>query len=637
MADTDLLFQKGPLLGSPVHLVFGDDGGAPPVTDAHVEGRITLVRPIAGGRVRLGIRASGRITLVRPGVGGTVRYDSNTDRPLVGGALTFFQDSVDRQTDLRGSYQDGVHTPSGPRVRFQDGARMQDSQPVVFEDALRFHNDHATGFQDGAPLGWKSTSRFQDAERAVRLDRGGQFQDGIKLRWQSTSSFQDAWRDRRADLSGRFQDAVPHIVILDDEFGIGAPLWAHLERGRFQDAMRPPPGRSWYPPEPPEPEPCYDPSTDLVFDLRWVASADLLFACDYTEDPEQPGALIVVPTRDVYMTLNAVTLKRLSDNLILPAQGIELSIDADSYTWGWSASFAGAEEVALVETALAPDTGDPVEVELSINGQAIRLLTDPISRERRFARKTLRVPGRGLAAELDAPSAPQMVFSQASDRTAAQLAEEALQVNGVGIGWGVDWQLTDWYVPGGNWSHQGTHISAVMEIAAAAGGYVQPHMTSRTLRILPRYPAAPWDWPDMEPDIELPVAPVTVEGIEWVRMPAYNRVYVFQEGGSVRGRVTRAGTDGATEAPQIAHPLITAGDAVLQAGTAALSNTGKQAMVSLRLPVLEETGLILPGKLVRYVDGSKTRLGLVRSTSVSWERPVLRQTIKLETHILEAA
>lgn len=636
MADTDLLFQQGPLLGSPVDLVFGDDGGEIPAVDAHVAGFITFRRPGPTGLVRLGIKAAGAITFVRPGAVGVVRYNSDTDRPLVGGALTFFQDGVDQQTDLRGIYQDGVHTPSGPRVRFQDGARMQDSQPVVFEDALRFHNDHATGFQDGVPLGDSAGQTFQDADR-LRGDHRSGFKDGVKLRWASLSLFQDGLRGSRRFATTRFQDAVPHIVILDDGFGIGAPLWAYQERGRFQDAMRPPPGRSWYPPEPPEPEPCYDPSTDLVFDLRWVASADLLFACDYTEDPEQPGALIVVPTRDVYMTLNAVTLKRLSDNLILPAQGIELSIDADSYTWGWSASFAGAEEVALVETALAPDTGDPVEVELSINGQAIRLLTDPISRDRRFARKTLRVPGRGLAAELDAPSAPQMVFSQASDRTAAQLAEEALQVNGVGIGWGVDWQLTDWYVPGGNWSHQGTHISAVMEIAAAAGGYVQPHMTSRTLRILPRYPAAPWDWPDMEPDIELPVAPVTVEGIEWVRMPAYNRVYVFQEGGSVRGRVTRAGTDGATEAPQIAHPLITAGDAVLQAGTAALSNTGKQAMVSLRLPVLEETGLILPGKLVRYVDGSKTRLGLVRSTSVSWERPVLRQTIKLETHILEAA
>jgi len=35
---------------------------------------------------------------------------------------------------------------------------------------------------------------------------------------------------------------------------------------------------------------------------------------------------------------------------------------------------------------------------------------------------------------------------------------------------------------------------------------------------------------------------------------------------------------------------------------------------------------------VRYADGADTRLGLVRSTSIDWARPVLRQTLSVETH-----
>lgn len=337
------------------------------------------------------------------------------------------------------------------------------------------------------------------------------------------------------------------------------------------------------------------------------------------------------------MTYNNLTLKRVAGNVPLPALGISLSIDDNSFTWAWSANFSGTREVADVMAALDPDSGDPVEVELDINGVAYRLLTDPVDRQRQFARSTLRVPGRGLAAELDSPSARQMVFSQAAARTAQQLANEALQVNGVGIGWDVDWGLTDWLVPGGAWSHQGTHRTAVSEIAAAAGGYVQPHRTARTLRVLPRYPAPPWEWSSLTPDIELPSGPVVVEGIEWQRLPDYNRVYVQGEGQGVRGQVTRAGTAGDVDAPMFVHPLITAADAARQAGTNILSKTGKQALVTLRLPVLDETGVILPGKLVRYVDGATTRLGLVRSTAVSWQRPQLRQTIKLETHILEGA
>jgi hypothetical protein len=53
-----------------------------------------------------------------------------------------------------------------------------------------------------------------------------------------------------------------------------------------------------------------------------------------------------------------------------------------------------------------------------------------------------------------------------------------------------------------------------------------------------------------------------------------------------------------------------------------LADVGRQAMVSLRLPVLPETGIIVPGKFVRYVDGGTTRLGLTRS--VLWRAAAQR-------------
>lgn len=59
--------------------------------------------------------------------------------------------------------------------------------------------------------------------------------------------------------------------------------------------------------------------------------------------------------------------------------------------------------------------------------------------------------------------------------------------------------------------------------------------------------------------------------------------------------------------------------------------------MSLRLPVLAETGIIPPGKFVRYVDGGVTRIGLVRSTSAAIERTedklTIWQTIGVETHV----
>ena len=83
----------------------------------------------------------------------------------------------------------------------------------------------------------------------------------------------------------------------------------------------------------------------------------------------------------------------------------------------------------------------------------------------------------------------------------------------------------------------------------------------------------------------------------------------------------------------VTDPLITHADAARQRGLAILSDSGHQARITLKLPVLAETGLIKPGQFVRYVDGPTTRLGLVRSTALEWQFPKMRQSISLETHI----
>ncbi len=327
---------------------------------------------------------------------------------------------------------------------------------------------------------------------------------------------------------------------------------------------------------------------------------------------------------------NHITLHRVDTGAAIEADAFSMSLDVDSWTWAWSASLPAAA-LALIEPG---GDGDPVDIETSINGVAFRLCAESYSRERSFGKARIRVQGRGRAAILDAPYAPTLNHFSAAPLNAQQLAALALTINGVGIGWDVAWGLEDWAVPGGTWNIQGTYIAAVQDIVRAAGGYVQPHRTAATLRVLPRYPATPWTWNTLTPDFELPSAVASVEGIEWRSLPAYDRIFVGgTTGAGVLGQVTRAGTAGGSVAPMVTHPLIANAIAARQRGLAELSNTGRQALVTLRMPVLAETGIIQPGALVRYVDGPTTRLGLVRSTAVSWDRPVLRQTIGLETHV----
>ncbi len=352
----------------------------------------------------------------------------------------------------------------------------------------------------------------------------------------------------------------------------------------------------------------------------------------------EPGApttdehgTIIVPILRTYIVSNSQSLTLASTGQVIPASGISLGIDADSWVWGWQASVPGG-----YLSVLQADPGDLVEVIANINGNLFRLAVEHIQRDRRFAKSTLAISGKGRAAWLAAPYAPVANRTNVSAMSAQQLMASALMDNGVPIGWDLDWRITDWTVPAGVWSHSGSSMEACLTIAEAAGAYIQAAPYEQVLQVLPRYPAAPWHWNDLTPDFDLPEDVCVTEGIQWMDKPAYNTVFVAGQADGVLGHVTRAGTDGGLAAPMVTDPLMTHADAVRQRGTRILSDTGRQAHITLSMPVLEETGIIPPGQLIRYHEGGKTHLGLSRSVAVSAQFPKIRQNIVLETHVLQS-
>lgn len=348
-------------------------------------------------------------------------------------------------------------------------------------------------------------------------------------------------------------------------------------------------------------------------------------------DPEGTEALVVIPIQRVYIVVNSVTLMRVDGSVVIQTLNMSMSLDVDSWTWSASATIPGR---ALED--VSPNTnGDPVELEAVVNSVAYRFLVESVTRDRSFNQSAIKIGMRGKTALLDTPYSPVQTFGNTGARTMAQLAGDVLTLNGTPLGWTVNWLPDDWLVPAGVFAHQGSYISAINTLAAAAGAYVLPHRTSQEFSIVPRYPTAPWGWSGLTPDFELPSAVTVQESIEWVNQPVYNRVFVSGTGHGVLGQVTRTGTAGDLPAPMITDPLITDVIAARQRGLPVLAATGRMAKVSLRLPVLSATGIIQPGKLVRYTDGADVRLGLTRSVSVSVGQNAtdLRQTISLETHL----
>ena len=64
-----------------------------------------------------------------------------------------------------------------------------------------------------------------------------------------------------------------------------------------------------------------------------------------------------------------------------------------------------------------------------------------------------------------------------------------------------------------------------------------------------------------------------------------------------------------------------------------IAESGRLIRQSLTLMVLPATGVIKPGRLLRYTDAAgQTRLGLVRATTLNWAFPALTQTITVQSH-----
>lgn len=559
---------------------------------------------------------------------GEVRYASRTQRPTVGQTAHEWQQAAQREDGAAQSQQDATATPAGwgavwQRAGVSVHGIAHHLPPVLVAAPLQ----RRTGQQQAMPLHAATWFCHEDATSISPMSLAV-FQNATRLRDATRFAHQDGDRGKRAGRLALWQNARPLTQRQGSDFQSASrrPVgWP----GRYHDAMRPPPGISvWVIPEPPAPQPCYTPSAHLLFAALAPADSHLLFVCRNHIDPPPDGEPVVVPVRRVYLVINNVTLHRLPDGLPVPVFSLSLALDAASWTWGFDALLPAA-----AENLVAPGSnGGPVELLASVNGTAFRVLAESISRERIFGDASIRISGRGRNAVLAAPYAPVMTFSNTEGRTARQLMDDVLTVNGIPLGWAVDWGLTDWNVPAGAFAQQGSWIDALTAIAGAAGGYLIPHPSAQSIRVRHRYPVAPWEWSTVTPDFVLPVDAVARESLRWLEKPAYNRVFVSGQDVGVLGQVTRAGTAGDVLAPMVVDPLITEAAAARQRGIAVLADTGQQIEVSLRLPVLAETGIIEPGAFVEYQDGSVTRLGLVRSTQVEAGLPEVWQTLGVQAY-----
>lgn len=346
--------------------------------------------------------------------------------------------------------------------------------------------------------------------------------------------------------------------------------------------------------------------------------------------PENPDAgseplYTILPAR-VYMQAHDISARRVADGVALPIFSADLA--ADFWSFCWNGSISGPAELFDL---CAPVADLPPLLAVLIDGVEVRFMAEQRRREQAFGRTRVTVSGRSTTALVGAPWRAATTRAAAADRTAQQLALEALDLLGVNLAW----EITDWLVPGGVWSHQGTPLGAVQAIAEAAGAAVLSHRTDATLIVRHPYPVAPWGWAAAPPDVEIaPDALVTVSSAEEGGQ-ALTGVYVTGTSAGVVGFVKRTGTAGDALAPMVTNPLITHADAARQRGLAILGATGRKRGVQIEMPLLTgsgQPGLLEPGQLVR-VSATTPWTARVRGVRLSAALPRVRQAVTLEQHL----
>lgn len=617
----DLIFDRPRATSG--NLVFGDDGIEPPVVDADAL-IVGAFEPLVGAFVGSVPTVARIVGEFEPLVGViAAAYDSNTQRPTVGQRAAPWQVAdKPNQPGVEAGHRDAAHGPTGWAAFWERAtgapAGIEHRLPDVFK---RAPVDHLARFQDATGVHGGAHFLHQDATR-VHARRDGVFQDGSKVRDSTDFRHQDGDRTKRPSRLVLWQDAQALRAIRGTDFQGATPSprgWTSF----FEDGVPPPPGLSLPPVDPPIPPGCYTPSGELVFSWPWgYGGAGLVFQCGDYVPPV--SAQFVIPLLKVYMTVHTLVAELLPS--LEPVVLREVAIASDDDGFGWSFSGNGPEHLL---DQLAPLSGLPRQIRVTLDGISWVFAVQSLSRSRRFGEHRVAVQGASVTALLGDPYMPEQTWLDANGATAQQLVAQALQFTGVGI----QWDITDWYVPPGVWSFQGTPLAAALRVAEAAGAVLRSHRTDSELIFAPRYPVMPWEWGSTAVNVEMPAAVISTDELRPDARPDYNAVYISGQAGGVLGHVRRVGTAGDLLAPQVTDSLITHADAARQRGRAVLGAGGKKLIQTVTMPLLTggtNPGLVPPGYLVQVNDIDEVWRGLVRGISVNAALPTVRQTISIE-------
>lgn len=623
-SDVLLVFEKAAGVADPlvVNLTFGETSGPPPGTayDATFTATFKLRGSIA------------------------VNYDTAVWRGVSASVVAPSQQAAATRTVTAAAWKSGKRTEKALEASFDQaqealrrlGAAWNATAPththrlVAWNTAEALHERLETVWRYGTPAGRIMSTPWQVAQAigrssSLRFGLGKATPHHAEVPWQQAKA-EHRFLRAPANRSGK-------AMRLD--------LETPWQQARTLSSYG---GRRYLPP----PAAVLPPIPPVIQDLRFCAlypegghnpaEVTLVFGFNPCGGITPDASLFILPAR-VYMNVNSVAAFLVPSGEPVPIFGLSLAADMDSTVWTFSASTPASYFDALVPVSRVPQ-----KLRCVINGIEWIMLVENLQEQTVFGQRRAIIGGRSVTALLGDPYANIAEVLSTVANTAQQLALDALQFSGVTL----DWSIEDWLVPAGAWSHSGTPLEALQTIAQSVGGFINSHRSLPEIIVRHPYPklpggipGGPWNWEgaagSFAADVELAPDAIRERSVERQDGPDIDGVWVSGTvAGGIERHVIRSGTLGAKLAPGSANPLITAQTAATQLGYSILGLGGGKHRVTLTLPVrtgVDEPGVLEVGQLVQVNDPVPWR-GRVRGVEVSFNPPVLTQTVTLERHLM---
>lgn len=375
--------------------------------------------------------------------------------------------------------------------------------------------------------------------------------------------------------------------------------------------------------------------------LPWGVGVSLSYTPDlpFKTDPPPalPGDWPAPNYSEVYIIVNSVNAYALPGLQPLSIADISLQLDADSYSWKFSAAVLNDASVAL----LKPDASGYKQALIEINGHQWVVFITQWNNARKIAGNSLdkqfSVEGYSRTQYLGQPFAPKRTRSIGT-ATAVQAATDELS----GTGFTLDWNTTllpDWAMPSASYSYQElTPLQAIKRLATAVGAVVLPGMASDVVTVRPRYAVLPWDLLTADMDRTIHEAQILSEGGTLETRPRINSVFVSGEQHGVALTATRQGMAGGEPGSDVVDAWLTAIEANTSRAAQEMAASGDRIIHTLELAIPETTaqpGLLVPGLTVAVVHNNSAADYRAYVQSVSISAPgrgsaKVRQTVTLD-------